>query len=157
MPQLRKISFLPAFIYVDAAIDHAHKKIMSLGCSASRWARTLIRKSIVLSIGLAVFGKGLWSEDSFRLECEATYSAITQQYYSLKGIWSVISYRSTLLPDLFCLSHKTELWDYSVLVMTTFIEFLLFMVSQLLKGKTGNNLYFSNCTKNRNELILTNN
>lgn len=57
--QLNKISFLPAFIYVDAAIDHAHKKMMSLGCSASRWARTLIRKSIVLSIGLALFGKGL--------------------------------------------------------------------------------------------------
>lgn len=64
MTQLNKISFLPAFIYVDAAIDHAQKKIMSLGCSASRWARTLIRKSIVLSIGLAAFGKGLRSEDS---------------------------------------------------------------------------------------------
>lgn len=58
-PQPHQISFLPAFIYVDAAIDHAHKKIMSLGCSASRWARALIRKSIVLSIGLDVFGKGL--------------------------------------------------------------------------------------------------
>ncbi len=57
MHELNKISFLPAFIYVDAAIDHAHKEITSLGFSASRWARTLIRKSIVLSIGPAVFGK----------------------------------------------------------------------------------------------------
>lgn len=32
---------------------------MSLGFSVSRWAMTLIRKSIVVSIGLAVFGKGL--------------------------------------------------------------------------------------------------
>lgn len=68
MPQLNKISFLTAFIYVDAAIDHAHKEIMSLGFSVSRWARTLIRKSIVLSIGLAVFGKGLQSEASVGLE-----------------------------------------------------------------------------------------
>lgn len=83
MPQLKKISFLPAFIYVDAAIDHAHKEIMSLGFSVSRWARTLIRKSIVLSIGLAVFGKGLQSEASVGLEREATYSAITQPYYNL--------------------------------------------------------------------------
>lgn len=49
---------LPAFIYVDALIDHAHKEMMSQGFSVSRWAGTLIRKSIVLSIGLAVFGKG---------------------------------------------------------------------------------------------------
>lgn len=56
---------------------------MSLGFSASRWARTLIRKSIVLSIGLAVFGKGLHCEDSVGLERKATYSAITQQYYRL--------------------------------------------------------------------------
>ncbi len=67
MPQLNKISFLTAFIYVDAAIDHAHKEIMSLGFSVSRWARTLIRKSIVLSIGWAVFGKGLQSEADFLL------------------------------------------------------------------------------------------
>lgn len=60
--------FLPAYIYVDAAIDHAHKEIMSLGFSASRWAGTLIRKSIVLSIGLTVFKKGLQSEDSVGLE-----------------------------------------------------------------------------------------
>lgn len=86
VPQLKKISFLPAFIYVDAAIDHSHKEIMSLGLDASRWARTLIRKSIVLSIGLAVFGKGLRSEDSVRLEQEATYSVIIQQYYSVRGI-----------------------------------------------------------------------
>lgn len=64
MPQKKKNPFLPAFIYVDAAIDHAHKEMMSLGFNASRWARTLIRKSIVLSICLAVFGKGLQSEDS---------------------------------------------------------------------------------------------
>lgn len=56
--------FLQPFIYVDAAIDHAHKEIMSLGFSASRWARTLIRKSIVLLIGLAVFGKALQCEVS---------------------------------------------------------------------------------------------
>lgn len=68
VPQLNKIYFLPAFIYVDAAIDHAHKEIMSLGFSASRWARTLIRKSIVLLIGLAVFGKALQCEDSVGLE-----------------------------------------------------------------------------------------
>lgn len=49
---------LPAFIYVDALIDHAHKEMMSQGFSVSRWAGTLIRKSIVLSIGLAVFEKG---------------------------------------------------------------------------------------------------
>lgn len=61
-PNRSETSSLPAFIYVDAAIDHAHKEIMSLGFSVSRWARTLIRKSIVLSIGLAVFGKGLQSE-----------------------------------------------------------------------------------------------
>lgn len=61
--KLSRISFLPAFIYVDASIDHAHEKIMSLGCSASGWAKTLIRKSIVLSIDLAMFGKGLWFED----------------------------------------------------------------------------------------------
>lgn len=63
VPQLNKISFLPAFIYVDAAIDHAHKEIMSLGFDVSRWARTLIRKSIELSIGPAVFGKGLQSKE----------------------------------------------------------------------------------------------
>ena len=64
MPQLNNFFFftLPAFIYVDAAIDHAHKEIMSLGFSVSRWAKTLIRKSIVLSIGLAVFEKRLQSE-----------------------------------------------------------------------------------------------
>lgn len=59
---------------------------MSLGLDASRWARTLIRKSIVLSIGLAVFGKGLRTEDSVGLEQGATYSVITQQYYSVGGI-----------------------------------------------------------------------
>ena len=56
---------------------------MSLGFNATRWAGTLIRKSIVLSIGLTAFGKGLQSEDSVGLEREGTYSAITQQYYSL--------------------------------------------------------------------------
>ena len=68
MPLLNKISFLSAFIYVDAAIDHAQKEIMSLGFNVSGWARTLIRKSIVLSIGPAVFGKGLKSEASVGLE-----------------------------------------------------------------------------------------
>lgn len=91
VPQQNKISTLPAFIYVDAAIDHAHKEIMSLGFNVSRWARTLIRKSIVLSIGLAVLGKGLQSEASVGVEWKATYSAIAQQFYNLSGIWSVAS------------------------------------------------------------------
>lgn len=56
--QINFVLSLPAFIYVDALIDHAHREIMSHGFSVSRWAGTLIRKSIVLSIGLAVFGKG---------------------------------------------------------------------------------------------------
>lgn len=53
---------------------------MSLGFNVSRWARTLIRKSIVLSMGLAVFGKGLQSEASVGSEREVTYSAIAQKF-----------------------------------------------------------------------------
>lgn len=64
---------LLAFIYVDAAIDHAHKEMMSQGFSVSRWAETLIRKSIVLSIGSAVFGKGWQSEATLRPKWEATF------------------------------------------------------------------------------------
>lgn len=75
--------FLAAFIYLDAAIDHTHEEIMSPGLDACRWARTLIRKSIVLSICLVVFGEGLRCEDSVRSEWEATYSAISQQYHGL--------------------------------------------------------------------------
>lgn len=68
--QLNRFFFppLPAFIYVDAAIDHAHKEMMSQGFSVSRWAGALIRKSIVLSIGPAVFGKGWQSEALLGLE-----------------------------------------------------------------------------------------
>lgn len=81
-----KTSALPAFIYVDAAIDHAHKEIMSLGFSVSRWARTLIRKSIALSIGPAVFGEGLQCEAAAGDDGEATYRAIARQFCNLQVI-----------------------------------------------------------------------
>lgn len=81
-----KTSALPAFIYVDAAIDHAHKEIMSPGFSVSWWARTLIRKSIALSIGPAVFGEGLQCETSAGDDGEATYRAIARQFCNLQVI-----------------------------------------------------------------------
>lgn len=68
------------FTHVDAAIDHAHKEIMSLGLNASRGARTLIRKSIVLSIGHPVFGKGLQSEDSVAMDWKGTSAIIKQSH-----------------------------------------------------------------------------
>lgn len=59
---------------------------MSLGFSVSRWARTLIRKSIALSIGPAVFGEGLQCETSAGDNGEASYRAIARQSCNLQVI-----------------------------------------------------------------------
>lgn len=83
MLQLGKMSPLPVFIDVDAAIDHAHKEIISQGFGVRWWARTLIRKSIVLPIGSAVFKKDRDLKPQLNW-WETTDSATAQQYDHLQ-------------------------------------------------------------------------